>query len=188
MVQSAVKLLPSWAIKMGVILIKWAWPKIFYTRLARISHKPTILEFLDPPLYLYTHMHASYRWGRQCCSLFWKLFSILFVILHWSELRLTNKAALCQSILDCANVLRCTRSTNHEVGERDLSLSRVKSSDQPLYENISLQPHLGTHERQCNVAFLGVGLYYYCHSQNAHKSKRKDTIGIQIHPEVLELQ
>ena len=55
-------------------------------------------------------------------------------------------------------------------------------------KTLSLQPHLGTHERQYNVAFLGVGLQYYCHSQNAHKSKRKDTIGIQIHPEVLELQ
>ena len=66
-----------------------------------------------------------------------------------------------------------------KVGERGLSL-RVNLSDQPLYENISLQPHLGIHEHQYNVAFPGVALQYR-RPQSAHKFNMKDT------PEVLEL-
>ena len=75
---------------------------------------------------------------------------------------------------------------------------RANTSDQPLrhqqgsesqeYEDIILHPHQRTLELQCcNVAYSGVGMQYH-HSQGVHKPKMKDKSGLQMHPEVLELQ
>ena len=137
--------------------------------------------------------------GLSSGSLFWKLFSILFVILHRIALHCTNNPC----ILKRANPLRCTRSTNHEVVERDLSLMTVEeigrnTSDQPLrhqrgsveiqpYAEINLLPFQSTIELQHNVAYARVGVQYYC-LPGARKSKMTDKSGLQMHPEVLELQ
>ena len=144
--------------------------------------------------------------GLGSGSLFWKLFAILFVVLHWFSYHPTIKAAVsnCRYILiKCANSLRCTRSTINinEIVEGDPSLiipdvEEINVSalaiDQPMrqqggsveiqeYEEINLLPYQSTLELQRNVAYARVGLQYHC-LQDAQKT------GLQSHPEVLELQ
>ena len=40
-------------LKVGVVLIKWAWPKILRALRAHYCYNPTIVIILDPPLYTY---------------------------------------------------------------------------------------------------------------------------------------
>ena len=86
-------------LKMGVVLIKWAWPKMFTARFARTisahyCYNPTIVIILDPPLLTATYiiLKSKVRYHRGLHGVENALFKSYGVIyLPWLSSTLPDK-------------------------------------------------------------------------------------------------
>lgn len=159
-------------------------------------HKSVYLFFLATCL---TRLSLVYIiGGLSSASLFWKLFSILFIVLRWIK---TNKDAICTNEnAFCQCILKCSTNEGVERGQRSISdVEEVRGSTSELpmrhhegsveiqeYEDIL--PFQSTLELQSNEAYAGVSSMQYRCLQGARKPNMENVSHIQTHPEVLELR
>ena len=89
------------AIKMGVVLIKWVWPRIFHE-----SYNPTILKILDPPLLSCYRAYVSpaINWVQinvSVCVSFGYILNISVCVQHYVSSVFTPTSNQCKLYRAC---------------------------------------------------------------------------------------